>query len=217
LIIAILGLFLPWYTITANVSVPSYQETGTFSALSVDGMNGVQIRLPNQNGPVPLGTFALPFSLLIGIGLVFIVLSTVGISQSRKLGKRYLLRGTRLLVPFLLILVFILALAPMVPLLSPVSIKGNTDVQGAMNAVSAAPINGQYTVQITGAEGGGSVHLEWGFGVGAYLLLFAGIILIMAGLIEIVAHAQFFEEKLAAPQEKQKEAKLEEPRGEEKK
>jgi hypothetical protein len=204
LIVAMLGLFFPWYTVTANVSIPSYQEIGTFTALSVDGMNGIQIRLPDRSGPVPLGTFALPFYLLIGIGLVFVVLSTIGISQSKKLGKKYLFRGIRLLVPFILILVFILAVASIIPLVSPVSIKGNTGVQSAMNAVSAAPFSGSHTVQITGVEGGGSVHLEWGFGLGAYLLLFAGIILILAGLIELAAHVQFFEEKISMPPKEKK-------------
>jgi hypothetical protein len=217
LILAILGLLSPWYAVTANVSVPSSPETGTFTVLSIDGLNGIQIQLPNQSGPVPLGTFTVPFSLLIGIGLVFIVLSTIGISQSRKLGKKYLLRGIRLLVPFFLILIFILVLASAVPLLSPLSLKGNTDVQHAMSAISAAPFNGQYTVQITGVEGGGSVHLTWDFGVGAYLLLFAGLILIMAGLIEIVANVQFFEEKFPAPPERRGEQNPEERHGGEKK
>ncbi len=217
LILAILGLFLPWYTITANVSVPTYPATGTFSALSVDGISGVQIRLPNQSGPVPLGAFALPFSFLIGIGLVFIVLSTVGISRSRKLGKRYLLRGSRLLVPFLLILVFILLLAPLIPMFAPASVKGNADVQSAMKAVSASPINGQSTMQVAEDMGGGSVHLTWGFGIGAFLLLFAGILLLLAGLIELVAHAQFFEEKLIAPPMKPTVVQPQVPPGEEKK
>jgi hypothetical protein len=42
---------------------------------------------------------------------------------------------------------------------------------------------------------GGSMQLSWGFGIGAYLLLFAGILLIMAGLMELTAHEQFFEER----------------------
>ncbi len=206
IVLAVIGMLYPWYTVTANVSVPSYKETGTFTALSIDGLNGIQIWLPDQNGPVPLGTFALPFYLIIGIGLVFIVLSTIGISQSKKLGKKYLLHGTRLMVPFILIFFFIMMIASIVPFVSPVSLKGNTDVQSAINAVSAAPFSGQYTVQITGVQGGGgSVHLRWGFGIGAYLLLFAGIVLVMAGLIEFTAYAQFFEEKVPGlPQPKKK-------------
>lgn len=39
IIIAILGLLYPWYTVTANVSIPGYKDTGSFNALSVDGLN----------------------------------------------------------------------------------------------------------------------------------------------------------------------------------
>ena len=210
IILAILGLMYPWYTITANVSVPSYKDTGTFNALTIDGLNGIQIRLPDQSGPVPLGTFALPFYLILGIGLVFLVLSTIGISQSKKLGKKYILRGIRLLVPFILIFIFVLTVGSVIPQFAPVNMKGNADVFSAMNAVSAAPFNGQYTVQLTGVDEGGYVHLQWGFGVGVYLLMFAGILLIMAGLIEITAHAKFFEEKEKFPILKEKKKKQEE-------
>lgn len=210
IILAILGLIYPWYTVTANVSVPSYKDTGTFNALSIDGLNGIQVRLPDRSGPVPLGTFALPFYLILGIGLVFLVISTIGVSQTKKLGKKYVTRGVRLLVPFILIFIFIMAIGSLIPQFAPVSMKGNTDVFSAMNAVSAAPFNGQYTVQLTGVDGGGSVHLQWGFGIGVYLLMFAGILLIMAGLIEFTAHAKFFEEKETFPILKEKKKKSEE-------
>ncbi len=197
IIMTAIALFFPWYIVTANVSIPPNQQTGTFNALSVDGINGIQIRLPNRTGPIPLGTFALPFYLIIGIGLVFLVISTIGISQSKKLGKRYILRGVRLLIPFILILIFVLAIASFLSLVSPSNIEANTDMFSAMRAVSASPFNGQYTVQTADVEGG-SVTLQWGFGLGAYLLLFAGIVLIMAGLMEMTAHEQFFEEKSPA-------------------
>jgi hypothetical protein len=77
---------------------------------------------------------------------------------------------------------------------SPPNLEGDADIQSAMHAVSASPFSGQYTVQTTDVEDG-SIHLTWGFGIGAYLLLFAGILLIMAGLMEMTAHEQFFEEK----------------------
>jgi hypothetical protein len=193
IIMTALALFSPWYTVTANVSVPSYQQTGTFNALSVDGINGIQIRLPNQSGPVPLGTFALPFYLIIGISLVFLVLSTIGISQSKKLGKKYVLRGIRLLIPFILILVFILAVASIIPVVAPPNMEGNTDMFSAMQQISASPFSGQYTIQTADVEGG-AIELQWGFGIGAYLLLFAGIVLIMAGLMEITTNEQLYEE-----------------------
>lgn len=198
IIITILALFYPWYTVTANVVIPPSQNTGSFDALSVDGINGIQIRLPNRSGPVPLGTIAIPFYLIIGIGLLFLVLSTIGVSESKKLGKKYVLRGTRLFIPFILILFFILAIASIIPLISPPTIEGNTQMNDAVQAISAAPFSGQYNMQTPEAEGG-FIQLNWGFGIGAYLLLFAGIILVMAGLMEITAHEQFFEGKTPVP------------------
>lgn len=197
IIMTVIALFLPWYTVTADISIPPSEQTGSFNAVSVDGINGVQVRLPNRNGPVPLGTLAIPFYLIIGISLVFLVLSTIGISQSKKLGKKYVLRGVRLLLPFIFILLFILLIASLIPAISPPNIEGYPGMSSAINAVSSSPFNGHYTIQTTEVAGG-SIQLTWGFGIGAYLLLFAGILLIMAGLMEMTAHEQFFEEKSPA-------------------
>ena len=125
------------------------------------------------------------------------MLSTIGISQSKKLGKKYVFRGIRLLIPFILILIFILLIASLIPVIAPPNLQGNTYMQSAMHAVSASPFSGQYTAQTTEIQGG-SIQFKWGFGIGAYLLLFAGILLIMAGFMEITAHEQFFEEKSPA-------------------
>ena len=208
IVLAILGLFFPWYTVTANVSVPSYPQTGTFNALSVDSFSGIQIRLPNRDGPVPLGALAIPFYIIILIGILFIVLSTIGISESKKLGKKYLLRGIRLLVPFILILVFVIAVASIIPMIIPAGISDTEGVVDAMKVVSAAPFSGQHTIQALDANGG-SVQLSWGVGLGAYLLLFAGIILIMAGIIELTAHVTFFEPKSSLSGLKKQEQKTE--------
>lgn len=215
IIIALFGLIYPWYAVVANITVPPYRDTGAFNMISIDGLNGIQIQLPNRAGPVPLGTFALPFYIIIAIGLVFLILATIGVSQSKKLGKKYLLRGIRLLIPFILILIVIMSVGWIVSTISPVNIKGNTDVFSAANAVSAAPFGGQYTIQISGVDGG-SVSLQWGFGIGAYLLLFAGIILLMAGLVELAAHVKFFEEKEPEPPKSSKHMKQKEPGEEEK-
>jgi hypothetical protein len=204
MIVAVLGLVYPWYLVSADISVPSYKQTGTFNALSVDGLHGIQIQLPDRSGPIPLGTFTLPFSLLIGIELVFIVLSTIGVSDSRKLGKKYLFRGARFFTPFILILILVLTLASLLPQIAPASIRGNADVFSAMNRVSQAPFNGEYSMPVTGVAGGGTVALTWGFGFGVYLLLIAGILMLMAGIIELSAQTKFFEEREPVPPLKKK-------------
>jgi hypothetical protein len=216
LIIALLGLFFPWYTVTANVSVPPYQQTGTFNAVTVDSFNGIQIRLPDQSGPIPLGTLAMPFYIIILVGLFFIVLATIGVSESKKLGKKYLLRGIRLLIPFLLILIFVMAVATVIPLLTPASINIDAEVNEAMRTISASPFNGQYSIQAPGGQGG-TVQFTWGLGIGAYLLLFASIILMMAGIIELITHVEFFEDKISALSSKKKDAEQKEQQPEDKK
>ncbi len=193
IIFAILGLLYPWYTVNANVSIPQYKETGSFNALLVDGINGIQVRLPGQSGPVPLGTLSLPFYVIIGIGLVFLVLATIGISTTKKLGKNYLTRGLRFMVYFFLIMGFILAIGSIVKMAAPPNIQGNADIFNSVNAISAAPFGGQYSVFITDIPGG-SVYLQWGFGIGAYFLLIAGIILLVAGILEVKASEQFYKE-----------------------
>jgi hypothetical protein len=198
IILAIIALFQPWYLVTADLAVPSSSQASSFDVVSVDGLNGIEIQLPNRSGPVPLGTLTLPFSLIIAIGLVFLVLSTIGISQSQKLGKKYIFRGFRLFIPFILILVFILAIASVLPLLAPAGIEENTGLPAAMQAISAAPFNGEYTLQIADTEGG-FIHLSWGFGLGAYLLLFAGIVLIVGGILLLISHEQLFAEKSPIP------------------
>jgi hypothetical protein len=197
IIVAILGLFLPWYSVNANVSIPQYKETGSFNALSVDGLNGIQVRLPDRNGPIPLGTFAIPFYVFIAIGFVFLILATIGISNGKKLGKKYLARGLRLLVYFILILVLVMAIGSIVKMAAPSNVQGNAYVFNTVNAISAAPFGGQYSTSITDVQGG-SIFLQWGFGIGAYLLLFAAIILLIAGVLEIKSNEKFYEEKLPA-------------------
>jgi len=197
IIMTIIALFLPWYTVTANISIPGSEQAGSFNAVAVDGINGVQVRLPNRDGPIPLGTFAMPFYLIIIVGLVFLVLSTIGISQSKKLGKKYMFRGVRLLLPFILILIFILFIASILPAISPPNIEEYPGTSDAIKAVSAAPFSGQHTVQVTEVAGG-SIQLSWGVGIGAYLLLFAGILLMIAGVLEMTAHEQLYEEKSPA-------------------
>ena len=81
---------------------------------------------------------------------------------------------------------------------APPKIQGNADIFNCVNAISAAPFGGQYSAPITDVSGG-SIFLQWGFGIGAYLLLIAGIVLLIAGLLEMLAHAQFYEEKSSAP------------------
>ncbi len=202
IIIAIIGLVTPWYAVHINIAIPSYKTTGLVDLLAIDGLKGLQITLPGASGPIPLGSFILPFSLVIGIGLVLTILGSVGISQSKKLGRKYIWRGIKLFSPFIIVFAIVMAVGLIVPILSPVDIKGNTGVTEAINAFSSAPFGGKTTVTLTDVTG--QVDLDWGFGIGLYLLLIAGIILIVAGIFESMARATFFEQKQVELSKKEK-------------
>ena len=212
LIIAIVGLFLPWYSVSVNINIPNYSKIGLTDLIKIDGLQGVQVTLPNGDGPIPLGSFSLPFSTLIAISIVFLILATVGISQSKKLGRKYIGRGIRLLVPFIIALAIIMVLANILPLIAPVGSNSNFEVSETIKAVSSAPFGGEKTVSIQNVNvNNGQIDLKWGFGLGLYLLLFAGIVLIIAGGIEIAARSTFFEQRRFEKQKKKKKPEIPTP------
>ena len=202
IVIAIIGLVTPWYAVHINIAIPSYKTTGLVDLLAIDGLKGLQITLPGASGPIPLGSFILPFSLVIGIGLLLTIMASVGIAQSKKLGRKYIWRGIKLFSPFIIIFAVIIAIGMIVPMVSPVDVKGNTGVTDAVNAFSRSPLGGKTTVILTDVTG--QVDLEWGFGIGLYLLLIAGIVLIVAGIIEGMARVTFFEQKQVELSKKEK-------------
>jgi len=207
LILAVVGLFLPWYAVSVNVTTPSYSKIGLTDLLKIDGLQGVQVTLPESSGPTPMGSFSLPFSLLIAISLVFLILATVGIAQSKKLGRKYIGRGVRLLVPFIAVFVVVMVLASIIPLLAPTGSTGEFELSSTVNAMASAPFGGEKTVLFQDVPNG-QVYLKWGFGLGLYLLLFAGIILIVAGVMELVARSTFFEQRQFEKQKKNKKPKI---------
>ncbi|MFH1102006.1 MAG: hypothetical protein V1726_08250 [Methanobacteriota archaeon] len=206
IVVAVIGLFLPWYGVSTNIAIPDYQTTGTVDMIKIDGLSGVQITLPNSQGPIPLGSFALPFSLFIAISLVFLVLASVGVAESKKLGRKYMSRGIRLIIPFIIVVIVVMMLGMIVPTLSPVDMGGNTQVNDAVNMIAGSPFGGEETISITDVPGG-QVYLRWGFGLGLYLLFFAGILLVIAGVLESSAKTMFFQPKKSEVSKEKKEKK----------
>ncbi len=192
-ILACYSLITPWYSVSSDISISGYETEGIADIISVDGIKGIQIQVPGMTGPIPMGSITLPFSLLIGIGIVFLFINSIGIQQSRKLGKKYIFRGIRILVPFIFILVLVLSLSA-IPFEALVETgDSGVDVQGIIGAISSSPFGGQKTMTI--ADVSGQIEFQWGFGLGGYLLLISGIILIISGVVEISANDIFFGEK----------------------
>ena len=201
IVIAIFGLFNPWYQISYGVSgegiTETFQTGGMIDLLKFDGINGLQVTIPGSSGPIPMGSFVLPFSLFIAIGLIFLIIATIGIPLSKKLGSKYIWRGIRLIIPFILILIAIMAIGSVIPT-SPVEASAGTNyAQDILSSISNSPFGGQSSTYIT-IEGsiGGEVNVQWGLGLGGWLLLIAGIIIILAGILEFISKTQFFATKI---------------------
>ena len=200
IILAIIGLFNPWYLISYGVSgegiTETFQTGGMIDLLKFDGITGLQVTIPGTSGPIPLGSFVLPFSLFIAIGLIFLIIATIGIPLSKKLGSKYIWRGVRLIIPFILIVIAIMAMGAVIPT-TPVEAGTDTNyAQDILDSISGSPFGGQTSTYISENGITGQVDVQWGLGLGGWLLLIAGIIIIIAGILELVARTQFFTTKI---------------------
>ena len=208
IIIAVYSLFNPWYLISTDITVSGYETSGLVNILSIDGINGIQLQFPGITGPLPLGSIMIPFSLLIGVGLIFLIFASVGLSKSKKLGNKYLFRGIRLLIPIIIILLIIISLR-LIPFDSLVnSGDAGVNIGEVIDSISDSPINGQRYITIQGIDG--QIKLNWGLGLGGFLLLFSGILLIIAGILERLANTEFFQEKIISESKKSKKSEKKE-------
>ena len=201
IIIALVGLFTPWYNVSYSATgtgiSDTFQTEGS-DILSLDGINGLQVVLPGTSGPIPMGSFVLPFSIFIAIGLIFMIIATIGIPLSRKLGGKYIWRGIRLLIPFILIVVLIMAMGAIVPndTAGEGSGKYITDI---LNSITSSPFGGETSATVTESGVTANISVQWGLGLGIWLLLIASIIMIISGILEFMAKSQFFVTKTPLP------------------
>ncbi len=197
IIIAVFGLFNLWYVVSININVEDFETAGTVDMIAIDGIDGVKINLLDpSSGPVQLGSLSIPFSLFIGLGLVFLVLATIGISSSKKLGRKYITRGIKLLIPVIIILAVIMALG-MIPFGSVADGNVDATVEEILGSISSAPFGGQKTIPVYESGVSGQILFQWGLGLGGQLLLVAAIILLVAGIMEIIAKTSFFKERVS--------------------
>lgn len=201
IIIAIIGLINPWYTISYSATgtgvTETFQTKELVDLLSFDGLNGLQVNIPGTSGPIPMGSFVLPFSFIILIGIVFMIISTIGIPISKKLGGKYIWRGIRLIIPFILIVALLIALSSIVP--SMAGGEESSYIQDIIGPLKNSPIGGESSTTITESDLSAKINLSWGVGMGAWMLFISGIVLIVAGILEIFSKHQFFVTKEPLP------------------
>jgi len=192
IIIAVLSLFFPWYTVFGDIQIGEYKTPGMVKLIEIDGLNGLQVNLLEANsGIIQLVALPIPFSLIIGMGILFFILGTVGIEKSRKAGKKYILRGLKFLIPVILIILVIISFATFA-LQFFSNIEVPQDMKGVLSEISSSPISNEKVLTLPEY---GTIYLKWGIGLGSIFLLTAGILSIIAGVFEIFTNQSFFENR----------------------
>jgi len=201
IIVVIISLFYPWYVVSYDVQ-SNINLVGIFEAplegdiIYLDGINGIKVTIPGSSEPLPIESMPIPFSLVIGISILFLVLAAVGISRSSKLGRKYIWYGIKLLIPVIIILVGVV-LVGMISSNLMGGVSDYFDVKAVFDSVSSSPFGGNTVVPVSvSGVNVGLINLQWGLGLGAQLLLGSGIILLIAGVLEVIANAQFFATKM---------------------
>lgn len=186
--VAIAALFLPWYAITASSQSGPLAQEGGVTLLTIDGVRGVQVNLfagpsaDSTSGYSTLFFMQIPFALFIAVGLLFLALDVIGVKSGKNLGLKFILGAIVSLLPFILILVFIMMLPSFLPWASSL-VPGQAippQLDAMVRTIAGNPVYGT-TAQAFQVVGVTTVN--WGFGIGAYLLLGAAIVRIAAGFI----------------------------------
>jgi len=194
LILVILGLMSQWYGVSANIAVPGHETTGFEDIILIDGLHGVQINLLDDSGQlVQMGAFVFPFAFFIGIGLVFFLLGTIGIQMSRKLGRKYAVKGVRFCLIVVILLIGVASLGFLGPILESGGVQGEVPVTQILGSISSSPFGGSLTLDLNVPDATeSSAQLTWGVGMGGWLLLIGGIVLCCAGALEYIANTALF-------------------------
>ena len=155
--------------------------------MTIDGINGIQINLflgagDSASGYSSLFFLQVPFAIIIGAGLVFLALDVIGVKSGKSIGLKFILGAVTSLLPFVLILVFIVILPSFLPFASSL-VPGQTlpsQVEDMVGTIAGNPVYGTTTQQFPIV---GATTVNWGFGIGAYLFVVAAVIRIIAGFM----------------------------------
>jgi len=188
IVIMVIALFLPWYTITASSNSGPLAKQGGVTLMTIDGINGMQVNLfmgpggDSTSGYSNLFFMQIPFAILIAVGVVLLVFDVIGVKSGKNIGRKFMLGAITSLLPFILILLFMTQLPSFLPWASALvpgqSVPPQLDTM--VHAIAGNPVYGTTSQNFDVI---GTTTVNWGFGIGAYLFLVAATIRIAAGFI----------------------------------
>lgn len=191
ILLILIAVFLPWYTVNINIKTGEYNTDGDFELIKINGWEGFQLNQPPKEGEDQPEVFTLSkFTGGIPVtGLIFVIPLIIGIirvflaKQSRKRGKILIKTGILCLIPIIIILVIISQL--------PNIAKGydlSSSYDDVLDAVSSNPFKGEYIVNVTDW---GEGSLDWGVRLGGGLLLIGSIWVILGGIVDIIKGREY--------------------------
>lgn len=187
MVIAIAGYFLPWYTVSLDVSAGDYSTLGPVEILRMDGVHGLSFNRPEPGaGLVQVAGLPIPSVWLMLFGVVIFVIGTIGLAKSRKFGYKLLGRGITILFPVIMMIVMVGLIGNFV---GGYVANAPPEVMQIIDTISASPVSGA-TTQTIGDYG--TASLKWGLGPGAYAFIVAAILFFIAAILQIVANCQYF-------------------------
>jgi hypothetical protein len=206
ILITVIALFLPWYTITASSEGGPLAGQGGVTLMDIDGISGMQINLflgtggDSTSGYASLFFMQIPFAIIIGVGLVFLALDVIGVKSGKSIGTKFILGAVTSLLPFILIFVFIMEMPAFLPWASGL-VPGQAipaQVNDMVRTMASNPIYGTTSQQFDLV---GLTTVSWGFGIGAYLFLVAAVVRIVGGFM--MRSAPELQEKPVVPPQAQ--------------
>ena len=176
------GMLLPWYVVKANIQSTLISTQGEAELLTMDGQRGLIVNfLVGNKDPSPLFSLQVPFGILLLVGIVFGVLDIVGMKTGKDLGNKYLRGGLFFLILFIVLILVIFALTSTIQTLAAsMGLALPPEATQIAQTVAQQPLQG---TQTSGLGDYGSVTLSWGLGLGAYMLLVAAIVRLVAAIV----------------------------------
>jgi F0F1-type ATP synthase assembly protein I len=191
-IIALIGAFLPWYTITVDVETGSYRTDGDVDVVTLDGMGGAEVnQLENmsdedQQDPEKTAETKEVMSLGVPFGVLVLIGAGLGFLAAAKDEKNSL--STFLIIGGVINLVIGFAIIGAVSQSNSMLEDQDLDIEdpavenltiNITEDVSDKPFGGDSEETLAGHE----ADVKWGPETGLYLIIIGGLFCLVIGIV----------------------------------
>ncbi len=202
--LVLIGMGLPWFGLGGDIQSREIVTNGPVELMKFNGVDGLQVNtLQKGKGMTTVFNFAIPIGVLLLSGVIFMILDIIGAKSGKSLGIKYLLSGILPVIYFVMIIVGIASMGAILPgATAGMTPSMPPDSAALISKVAGTPFGGVYQGPLGGYA---MLDLKWGIGIGAYLLLFGGILRIIGGIAMMAASPKVADKRVpkaaAAPQQ----------------